>query len=112
MTTIEERVEAGAAWLDANRRGWVDRIDLETLDLGDECRCVLGQEFGSWDDRPDSLNWDRTILLGFQRADGRFFEDDWDAMAAQEAREYAELTAAWRDYITARRAAVPAEVSR
>lgn len=46
MTTIAERVAAGAAWLDEHRPGWVDRIDLETLDLGDCANCIVGQEFG------------------------------------------------------------------
>jgi hypothetical protein len=38
-----QRVEAGAAWLDENMPGWVDVIDLDTLDLASGCSCVLGQ---------------------------------------------------------------------
>jgi hypothetical protein len=53
MTTIDDRVSAGAKWLDSNRPGWWQRIDLETLDLGDSCRCVLGQLYGDFADGPD-----------------------------------------------------------
>ncbi len=43
MSTVEERVAAGAAWLDANEPGWERRIDLATLEVADGCRCVLAQ---------------------------------------------------------------------
>ncbi len=43
--TIEQRVAAGAAWLDEHEPGWERRIDLATLDLASSCRCVLGQLF-------------------------------------------------------------------
>lgn len=51
MTAAElaPRVERGMAWLDAHVPGWLDRIDMETLDIGDCDRCVLGQLFGSFD---------------------------------------------------------------
>ena len=45
MTTIRQRVEKGAAWLDRERPGWRDRIDLSNLDLGSGRHCVLGHEF-------------------------------------------------------------------
>lgn len=40
---IEARVARGAAWLDENEPGWERRIDLAKLNLGDGCRCVIGQ---------------------------------------------------------------------
>jgi hypothetical protein len=48
MTTIAERVAAGAAFLDEHDPGWweedVERaISLDWLDLGDDETCVLGQ---------------------------------------------------------------------
>ena len=102
MTTIEERVEAGAAWLEANRPGWVDRINLKTLNLGDPCKCVLGQEFGTYGVAPIACSPESTVPLGMLAS----AELD-DALAGQWQCdvEYVELTAAWRDYITARRAA-------
>ena len=101
MTTIEERVEAGAKWLDANRPGWVDRINLKTLNLGDPCKCVLGQEYGHFNSRPFTAAMDAPAGLGFERADLPYVDRSFEA--AQ--REYTGLTQAWRDYITARRAA-------
>jgi len=43
MLTDQERVAAGAAWLDKTRPSWVDEIDLDRLDLAVACQCVLGQ---------------------------------------------------------------------
>lgn len=102
MTTIAERVEAGARWLDENRPGWVDRIDLDTLDLGDPCRCVLGQL------------WDRYELapLSARYEDGDQEYGDWIAGDRGFHREgrigYSDLTDAWRALIVARRAQVSA----
>jgi hypothetical protein len=90
-STIAERVAAGAAWLDANRPGWVERIDLETLDLGDPCRCIVGQLNVQWGGLKiaDDPRW-HAASLGF---------DTWLA----EGYEYSALTAAWRQLIIARR---------
>lgn len=41
--TVEERVAKGAAWLDENHDGWIEEVELDRLDLGSECNCVLGQ---------------------------------------------------------------------
>lgn len=43
---IAERVAAGADLLDKRIPGWRTRINLETLDLNESCRCILGQ---SWE---------------------------------------------------------------
>lgn len=96
-TTIAERVEAGAAWLDLNRPGWVDRIDLETLDLGEPCRCILGQEYGEYQNMPDLL-WESGLVhpYGFNAA----VFGTW----AQRTDEFDALTAAWRELIERRRA--------
>lgn len=39
----KERVDAGAAWLDATNPSWYQIIDVERLDLQSVCGCVLGQ---------------------------------------------------------------------
>jgi hypothetical protein len=105
MTTIDDRVAAGAAWLDANRPGWWQRINLATLDLGDPCRCVLGQDFGGFGKGVsavggDLARWMKTCAnLGFyssRDAAGTYVPTEIE-------REYAALTAAWRTLITARR---------
>lgn len=41
--TNEKRVLRGAAWLDEVMPDWFERIDLDELNLADECWCVLGQ---------------------------------------------------------------------
>lgn len=44
MTTVaEERVEAGVAWLNEVRPGWVDEVDLDTFDIADPDACIAGQ---------------------------------------------------------------------
>lgn len=43
MTTITERVAAGAAFLDEHDREWWREIDLDALRLNDPSACVLGQ---------------------------------------------------------------------
>lgn len=43
-----ENIKRGAALLDKERPGWRDEINLATLDLADDCYCVLGQIFGRY----------------------------------------------------------------
>jgi hypothetical protein len=102
MTTIDDRVAAGAAWLDANRPGWWQRINLDTLDLGDPCRCVLGQEYGDFADGPEELVDDTKSVVanGFDALDFWFVND---RTPRDVLTELADLTAAWRALITARR---------
>lgn len=39
------RIARGMEWLDQERPGWLDRIDMARLDVGCPCNCLLGQEF-------------------------------------------------------------------
>ena len=39
------RIARGMEWLDATRPGWENRINLDRLDVGCPCKCILGQEF-------------------------------------------------------------------
>jgi hypothetical protein len=99
--TIDERVAAGATWLDANRPGWWQRINLDTLDLGDECKCILGQEHGDYFRAPlcGDIDDDQRDRVAAEM--GMF------SMAEVEGHpnggEYSALTAAWRTLIQARR---------
>lgn len=104
--TVEQRVQAGAAWLDEHETGWVDRIDLDRLSLEHCKRCVLGQVFGDYYDAPLAgapysteelyAYADAAQPLGFTgtRHDEMYGTDE----------EYAELTEAWRQLIETRRA--------
>lgn len=105
----EEIVAAGGKWLDAHGPvDWWDRVDLDRLDIALSDDCVLGQAFR---DRAtggeNGYTWACRVLfraryalydLGFSYPyDWRDPEDfTWGCLA---------LTAAWRHYITARRAA-------
>ncbi len=41
-------VVRGATLLDAQRPGWDQRISTATLDLADNCHCILGQLYGTY----------------------------------------------------------------
>jgi hypothetical protein len=112
--SVDDRVAAGAAWLDANRPSWWQRINLDTLDLGDDCNCILGQEHGDFTDgldvvTPDDDGWaKRCADLGlFSAADIRALGpgelDDSVHRGELVDGEYRRLTAAWRTLIQARR---------
>lgn len=95
MASIEERVTAGAAWLDEHRPGWWQRIDLETLDLGDPCKCVLGQEYGDFGVAPAEVAGasEPAVAFGFD------VHSSWFGRVRTEAdveAECAALTAEWR----------------
>jgi hypothetical protein len=96
VSTIAERVRAGAAWLDEHEPGWVDRINLDRLDLSSQCRCVLGQLDGDYltsvIQRGLSEKYDVGTPFGFSLC-----IDEPDSL-------WPTLTAAWRELIDARRA--------
>lgn len=98
--TIEQRVAAGAAWLDENRPGWLDRIFLNSLDVSDCALCVLGQVYGGWGNAPDGAKYDDDDTDDYlSPARERGFE--------QYVKEgYEALTAEWRRLIESRRAEV------
>lgn len=108
---IEARVARGAALFDAKRPGWDDRIDLDRLDMLDTRTCVVGQEFAGqpevrdgWGD-PYDLGTDVLFphFVGNTSAiDGAAIEHGFDRQA--RVYDYAELTAAWKRLILARRA--------
>ena len=54
MTTIKERVQAGAEFLDKALPDWwngkeTPTLDLEILNMNNQSMCVLGQCFGHYD---------------------------------------------------------------
>lgn len=105
MQAIEERVQAGAAWLDANvEEGWVNRIALPYLNINSPFCCVLGQLF------EDQKEWVNGYYFALMNLLGG---DQEEAMALGFNASYGEyqdrvaempvLTEAWRRYITAKR---------
>jgi hypothetical protein len=91
--TIEQRVQAGATWLDERRPGWWRRTDLATLQMHKPCLCVLGQEYGSFYSAP--IPDDDTVALGF---DARGIGPE------EHVADFAALNAAWTGLIERRRA--------
>lgn len=93
MSTIRERVDAGAALLDREEPGWEDKIDLDTLKLHDPCRCVLGQVFGLYSTGA------RVLDLNIDASSDHAFE-----VSEYGKDSYTGLTRAWKALIRARRA--------
>lgn len=92
MDDLTTRVERGANLLDRyfGDVEWRGRIDLETLNLGNVRKCVLGQLFGDYDTG--------TLELG----EGIAIDDAvYGFNAHTRFEEYPELTEAWRDYLYA-----------
>lgn len=102
---IAARVAKGVALLDERRCGWWDEdsgTDLDQLDMGNCLLCVLGQEYGNYED-----GWER--LADLSDSDWAFehgFDVSEDTPLNEYASAYAALTAEWRRVITARRAEV------
>lgn len=74
--TVAARVAAGAAWLDENRPGWEGSIDLETLDMQNSCRCILGQLDGDFYDALARMCFSEKVRGAWSVAHG--FEPGWD----------------------------------
>lgn len=103
---LKHQVASGITWLDENRPGWLDRIDLNILDLGSPCRCILGQE---WLDESPGTDPD----FAFEEAAGTW--NSWSAdphwvfdlgfeLYRPSNEDYAELTAVWKSEILRLRA--------
>lgn len=110
MSTITERTERGAAFLDEKHPGWWQRIDLGALDIASRCGCIVGQLAGLTNDRGLAYEWAikevgvgyrDEVLMGFEARATRELGAHNEAIDA----EYAALTEAWRDLIAGRRAA-------
>lgn len=99
--TITERVAAGAAWLDENKPGWVERISLDKLDIESDCGCALGQVYGGYNDSPYTARW---------HAKGKYLAVERgfvvDILENDQRGAYAALTAEWKRIIQERRAVI------
>jgi hypothetical protein len=113
-----ESVLAGMVWLDEHAPGWVEKIDLDTLELAHPKMCVLGQVYGDYGagmdvvfPQPDPRSWDAeaaeatAAIYGFTTPlcnddDDDVGEDTW--MEARDA-EWAELTETWREALAQRK---------
>lgn len=122
-STIAERVQRGAFLLDTQFPGWVDQVDLSTLNLASGCDCILGQKFGDFacGARATGLSVETaSVSLGARsraQLEEHGFLVDIDvrvhygpigarlAEMERSDREYVALTNEWAKLITDRRAA-------
>lgn len=95
--SIEQRVAAGATWLDLNAPGWLAQIDLSSLDIEEPCNCVLGQVYGHYFSAPASARYADAGEGYSYLADDRGFNGPEEDMPA--------LNSAWSVLIGDRRAA-------
>lgn len=86
MSTPEERVARGAAWLDANHPGWEARINLDTLACLSPLHCVMTQVTG------DQHAWHQ-------------FGPVSSGASAEMGFAYPQDTAVWRGILQSRRGA-------
>jgi hypothetical protein len=93
MATINERVRRGAALLDERTPGWMERINLDRLDIGSLADCPLGQVFGGFWAGHQHL-WGTLWMSGEARQHG----------FADLPKNFTALTETWRALISERRA--------
>lgn len=97
-----DRVEKGAAYLDDRYPGWVERIDLDKLDMLNATCCVLAQASGkNYHTLPPAVR-ESAVNLGFTLHDTAEYDSSWVV-----------LTNSWADLIRRRRAvASPAQATQ
>ena len=122
MSTIAERVAAGAAFLDEHDPDWwredAERaIDLDALSLGSTTCCVLGQRcpleivatLDPEHEDEDGPFWAYALVLSGMQDDSAVMEWATDhGFADIPALRYPELTSRWIWVITERRTLVTA----
>ena len=96
------QIKAGAKLLD-KKLGivWLERQDLEKLDLSETCNCVVGQAY------PDrSYISAISDLFGIDETDDNedhlFIESEQHGFTTSDYREYPTLTEEWKQFIQER----------
>ncbi len=101
MTDLQNRVQRGAQWMDENYPGWVDEIDLDSLNMGDEFSCVAAQASGM---RYGDVCEDHFGECSIEISETRAYQ-----IGLYDSCQYRELTEAWRMLILERRSTVETE---
>ncbi len=111
MLTKDEaqaRVRSGAAYLDQLYPAWADHININTFDLADCCRCVLGQLHGDY----FTAVVDRRIIpryawqgprVAFRRAEALGLDAPDAPLEVERSADFALLQDAWVEAIAERR---------
>jgi len=107
--TLNERVKAGARFLDSVYEGWEYWVDFEKLEMEYDNHSILGQLYGSKGDSLVKLKLDqeRAIELGFLITEqfGTTFVD----MRYFDKRAWKDLTEEWQREVSERKAAAHEE---
>lgn len=84
MRLYERQVKNGIAWLNMNVPAWRTQLDVDRLNMSNDCHCILGQLYGSFRSALTQLNdpEDSTFVVdhGFDITTGGYFgdlEDEW-----------------------------------
>lgn len=103
-TDVAERVTRGVALLDEKVPGWVDKVNVERLDVSNGVTCVLGQLYGAYNSGRAKLDLDeaQAAELGFQvrfPKGGTSLGDLVVLLVAAFGDEYPALTKEWQRVI-------------
>lgn len=87
---LSARVDKGIEYLNGHNPGWINKINLGSLDLGRNCHCVLGQIYGHY----SNARW-----AGF----GEYEHEGYGMKlwANSSPENYALLTSIWKEKIQA-----------
>jgi hypothetical protein len=101
-----QEIEAGSALLDEKASGWIERINLELLDLSNTCDCVVGQLFPniSYLNALEVLfgkDSDENDVVAMSRGCG-FSIDCYGLSFQKRDALYSQLTQEWKEYIRER----------
>lgn len=89
---IRERVQRGVEWLNENHPEWLDKINLEKLDMGQTHTCIIGQVVGESDPNFSCRQF-YNIMPGHVAEDRGF--DVWD----EKDYDYDDLRSVWEEVI-------------
>lgn len=95
-TYIPRNVERGAEFLDARIPGWEEKIDLDKLDLGSCCNCIVGQLNPAHTRIREDRYWSGIKELGV-RGEAKHGFITWGTQT------FDVLTEGWRNLIERRR---------
>jgi hypothetical protein len=87
VTRIPENVKRGVALLDERLPTWRQRVNPDTLDLANGCRCIVGQVLGDYDEG--------VALLGLSQRDAERY-----GFFTSGRQTFRSLTEAWQRVIS------------
>ena len=97
MLTIAQRVQNGIKLLDTAMPGWIDKVDVSTLNMRNPEFCLLGQITG----RVGSSYWRSAEV--FPPGSLSVFDQGFSLNASESLLYWEELTAEWKKAIRERK---------